>query len=157
MRKLILLPILLSSFSCATTNQTEVAVPSPSVSPIPPGGDMPISLPSNIKTYNDCMKHLLFADKYISASDYSSAEEEMEEAGKICDPNNPDYNYMKAVFLEAEEKEKEAYSYYYKAAKLYLGKKMMNQVFKCYSGMLSINPDGEEVKELRPYFQDDDY
>jgi len=157
MRKLILLPILLFSFSCATTNQTEVAVPSPSVTSIPPAGDMPISLPLNIKAYNDCTKHLLFADKYISASDYSSAEEEMEEADKICNPNNPDYNYMKAVLLEAEEKWEKAYSYYYRAAKLYLGKKMMNQVFKCYSGMLSINSDGEEVKELRPYFQDDDY
>jgi tetratricopeptide (TPR) repeat protein len=134
-----------------------VPISFPERKPAEAGVEMPTPLPSSVNSLDECIRHLLFADKYISASDYSSAEEEMEEADKICNPNNPDYNYMKAVLFEAEEKEKEAYSYYYRAAKLYLGKKMMNQVFKCYSGMLSINPDGEEVKELRPYFQDDDY
>ena len=157
MRK-VLFALFLFSFSCATSQKSSVAPPSfPERNPVGGGVEVPTPLPSSVNSLDECIRHLLFADKYISVSDYPDAEEEMEEAGKACSKDNPDYLYMKAVLLDAEEKEREAYDYYWKAAQIYLKKKKMEQVFKCYSSMLSINPDGKEVKELKPYFEDYDY
>ena len=157
MRK-ILFAFFIFSFSCATSQKSPVVPPSfPERTPMGAGAEVPTPLPSSVDSLDECVRHLLFADRYISVSDYPSAEDEIKEAEKTCSENNPDYLYMKAVLLEAEEKRREAYSYYWRAAQRYLKEKKMEQVFKCYSSMLSINPDGKEVKELKPYFEDYDY
>jgi len=154
----VLFAFFLFSFSCATSQKSSVEPPPfPERNPIGSGVEAPTPLPSSVNSLDECIRHLLFADRYISVSDYPSAKEEIEEAGKTCSKENPDYLYMKAVLLEAEEKRREAYSYYWRAAKSYLKEKNVEQVFKCYSSMLSINPDGKEVKELKPYFEDYDY
>ncbi len=119
--------------------------------------ELPISPPVNVNKLDLCTRHLLFANQYITASDYPSASEEIKEASKYCKKDDPRFNYMRAVVLDAQEKEKEAYKYYYLAAKEYIKKGDLDSAFKCYSNMLSINPEGKEVKELKRYFTDEDY
>ena len=163
-RFLVLIPILL--FSCTASNNV-----SKSLSTVPPPpktaldrkieGSMPQELPVtpsvDVKKLDPCTRHLLFADQYITASDYDSAADEVREAGKYCSHDDPRYNYMKAVVLDAKERKEEAYEYYYKAAKGYLEKGDYESAFKCYSNMLSIKPYSKEVEELKKYFQDEDY
>lgn len=122
-----------------------------------PSVETPISPPIDPYALDKCTRHLLFADQYLTASDYDSAEAEVKEAAKYCSSNDPRYNYMKALILDAYERRKEAYNYYYKAAKGYIEAGDMDSAFKAYSGLLSINPYGKEVKELRKYFLDEDY
>ena len=165
MRKgLLLIPLLLAS--CATGGKVNEAAYTP---PPPPktaldrrlegaqSQELPITPPVDVKKVDPCTRHLLFADQYITASDYDSASDEVKEAAKYCSPDDPRYNYMKAVVLDAKEEKEEAYKYYYKAAKGYIKRGDYDSAFKCYSNMLSINPSGKEVKELRSYFQDEDY
>ena len=119
--------------------------------------ELPINIPVDVNKVDPCTRHLLFADQYITIADYDSASLEVQEAGKYCSPDDPRFNYMKAVILDAKERREEAYTYYYRAAKGYLEAGDYDSAFKCYSNMLSINPSGKEVKELRSYFQDEDY
>jgi tetratricopeptide (TPR) repeat protein len=164
-RFLLLIPISLLFISCQGERSKELTY----TPPPPPqteldrrisGGaptETPIKPPVDPNALDKCTRHLLFADQYITASDYPEAAREIDEAGKYCSPNDPRFNYMKAVLLDSLEKRDEAYKYYYRAAKGYLEKGDYDSAFKCYSGMLSINPSGKEVKELRRYFIDEDY
>jgi len=160
--------VLISLFlsSCATGGKVE----KPAYLPPPPpktaldrkiegegSQELPITPPVDVKKVDPCTRHLLFADQYITASDYDSAADEVKEAGKYCSPDDPRYNYMKAVVLDAEEKKDEAYRYYYRAAEGYIKRGDYDSAFKCYSNMLSIKPSGKEVRELRRYFEDEDY
>jgi len=120
-------------------------------------GELPITPNVDVNKLDKCTKYLLFTDQYITASDYPQAEDSLKEASKYCSLSDPRFNYMKAVLFDIEEQRDKAYRYYYKAAKEYIKLGKADEAFKCYSGMLSINPDGKEVKELKPYFEDDDY
>jgi len=133
--------------------------PSPLEKKISGGGpqERPVIPSVDYSKLDECTKHLLFADQFITASDYPEAEEEISKASEFCSPDDPKFLYMKALLLDIEEKREEAYRLYYKAAKGFIKKGDLEGAFKCYSGMLSINPFGKEVKELKPYFQDDDY
>jgi tetratricopeptide (TPR) repeat protein len=122
-----------------------------------PSQELPISSPINPKKLDLCTRHLLFADQYITASDYEEAKDEIEDAKKYCFPSDPRLLYMEAVYSDIQENKNKAYKLYYRAAKGYLKKGDLDSAFKCYSGMLSINPNGKEVKELKKYFTDDDY
>ncbi len=113
--------------------------------------------PVNPNKLDECTRRLLFTDQYITASDYGSAREEIKEAEKYCPPNDPRFLYMKAIVDEAFENEKEAYKLFYRAAKIYLKRGDLDGAFKCYSGMVTIDPNGKEVKELKKYFVDEDY
>ncbi|ADU96392.1 hypothetical protein Theam_0420 [Thermovibrio ammonificans HB-1] len=119
--------------------------------------ELPLSAPVNPNSLDKCTRYLLFTDQYISAADYPEAEEELHKAEAYCSPNDPRLNYMRAVLLDNDEKYKEAYHYYYLAAKGYIKEGKLDEAFKCYSGMVSINPNGKEVKELKHYFEDEDY
>lgn len=166
MRKLpLLLPVLLILISSCGSVQNKV-----SYSPSPPKPssletrisgsgpqELPISLPVNPETLDLCTRHLLFADQYITASDYPDASDEIKKAGKYCKPNDPRLLYMEAVMADINENRKEAYKLYYRAAKGYIKRGDLDSAFKCYSGMVSINPNGKEVKELKPYFEDENY
>jgi len=167
MRRLaLLLPLLLLAFSCG---QKEVKTAPPAVkydrAPSPleqkistrPSVERPLSLPVDPNLLDKCTQHLLFADRYITISDYESASEEIEQAGKYCSPDDPRYNYMKALILDIQEKKEEAFRYYYKAAKGYIEKGDMDSAFRSYSGMVSINPTAKETKEIGEYFKDEDY
>jgi len=116
-----------------------------------------MSPPVNPEALDRCTRHLLFADQYLTASDYTLAEEEIREAEKYCSPNDARLNYMKAVVLEAKERYKEAFQYYYKAAKEYLRLGEEDNAFKAYSGMVSINPHAKETEEIKQFFIDEDY
>ncbi len=164
MRKLSLLFPLFFLFTSCGSNQKEVtwAPAPPSPSPLDrkvAGGvqELPITAPVNPKNLDLCTRHLLFADQYITASDYPDAEDEIKQAQKYCSPDDPKLLYMEAVVADINEKDSKAYKLYYRAAKGYIKKGDMDSAFKCYSGMLSINPNGKEVKELKHYFEDDNY
>ncbi len=166
MRKLpIIFPILLVFISSCGSVQKTVSYsppplkPSPLESGISGGGpqELPISSPVNPKTLDLCTRHLLFADQYITASDYPDAADEIKKAEKYCKPNDPRLLYMEAVMADINENREEAYRLYYRAAKGYIKKGDLDSAFKCYSGMVSINPNGREVKELKPYFEDENY
>jgi len=168
MRSFLLLALLPLFFSCTSTfkNQKEENTFTPP--PLPKTAldrklegmgsqEFPISPPVNVNKLDLCTRYLLFADQYITASDYPEAAQELKEASKYCKKDDPRFNYMKAVVLDSQEKRKEAYKYYYLAAKGYIKKGDMDSAFKCYSNMLSIDPQGKEVMELRKYFTDEDY
>jgi tetratricopeptide (TPR) repeat protein len=167
MRRALLIPLLLLSFSCGTSNKSvetqAYAPPPPPKTALDrklegmPSQEVPLAPPVDLKKVDTCTRYLLFADQYITASDYDSAADALKEASRYCSPDDPRYNYMKAVVLDANEQREEAYRYYYKAAKGYLKKGDKDSAFKCYSNMLSINPNGKEVQELKGYFQDNDY
>ncbi len=166
MRKLALLLFSLLFSSCVSTGNKGREVYTPPPPPRTaldrklegmPSQELPVTPPIDVKKVDPCTRHLLFADQYVTASDYDSAADEVKEAAKYCSPNDPRYNYMKAVVLDAKEEKEEAYKYYYRAAKGYIERGDYDSAFKCYSNMLSINPQGKEVKELRKYFQDEDY
>jgi tetratricopeptide (TPR) repeat protein len=164
MRRLAVLPILLFIVSCGTSKKENLSyVPPVQKSPLDerisgkPSQELPISSPINLKKLDLCTRHLLFADQYITASDYEEAKDEIEDAKKYCSPSDPRLLYMEAVYSDIQENKNKAYKLYYRAAKGYLKKGDLDSAFKCYSGMLSINPNGKEVKELKKYFTDDDY
>ncbi len=161
-----LLPLLLLalSFSCAS-KQENLKVNYP---PVPqteldrkignlPSQELPITSPVNPKTLDLCTRYLLFTDQYITASDYPDAKDNLKKASKYCSPSDPRFNYLKAVLLDIEERRKEAFNYYYKAAKGYLKENNYEGAFKSYSGMVSIEPNSPKVKELQKYFRDQDY
>ena len=165
MRKLLLIPVFLTVVSCGSAPKQEVGfkpLPIPQ-SPLDrkisgaESQELPISSPINPQKLDLCTRHLLFADQYITASDYEGAKDEIEEAKRYCSPSDPRLLYMEAVYNDIWEKRDKAYKLYYRAAKGYLKRGDLNSAFKCYSGMLSINPNGKEVKELKKYFSDDDY
>lgn len=166
MRKHILFIFLASTLaSCGTTHREVSFNPpfQPQTSPLEQkilgGGsqELPISPPVNPKKLDLCTRYLLFADQYITASDYPDASDEINKARRYCTPNDPRLLYMEAVMADINENKKKAYRLYYKAAKGYIKRGDLNSAFKCYSGMISINPDGKEVKELKPYFEDENY
>jgi len=153
-------------FSCGTTQQKIEPVnlpprpePSPFDKKISGGGpqELPVSSPVDPKNLDLCTRHLLFADQYITASDYPEAEDELKVASNYCSPEDPRFLYLKAVLADINEEKEKAYRLYYRAAKGYIKKGDLDSAFKCYSGMISINPNGREVKELKPYFEDDNY
>ena len=119
--------------------------------------ETPISPPIDPQRLDLCTRHLLFADQYITASDYPGAEEEVEAAKKYCKPSDPRLLYMEALIADINEKKDKAYKLYYRAAKGYIKQGDMDSAFKCYSAMVSIKPNGKEVRELRRYFEDDNY
>lgn len=166
MRKSILSLFLVSTLASCGTAQREISLnspfqpqPSPLEQKISGGGsqELPLSSPTDPKKLDLCTRHLLFADQYITASDYSEAVDEVKEAKKYCKPNDPRLLYMEAVVSDIEENKEKAYKLYYEAAKGYISKKDFDSAFKCYSEMVSINPNGKEVKELKSYFEDDNY
>lgn len=170
MLRALLIVALLSSlnlFSCSQKGAEPQTTPAykPQRAPSPleqkvstkPSVETPMSPPVDPYSLDKCTRHLLFADQYLTASDYDSAEAEVNEAAKYCSPDDPRYNYMRALILDANERREEAYRYYYKAAKGYIEAGDMDSAFKAYSGLLSINPYGKEVEELRKYFVDEDY
>jgi len=151
--------------SCGTTQKNVSFTPPPQPQPSlleqkisgGPSQELPIASPVNPEKLDLCTRHLLFADQYITASDYPEAADEIKEAKKYCKLDDPKLLYMEAVIADINENRKKAYSLYYKAAKGYIKKGDLDSAFKCYSGMVSINPNGKEVKELKPYFEDDNY
>jgi len=158
----------LTLFSCSqTTSSGPRTIPAyrPQAAPSPleqkvsvkPSVESPRSLPVDPYSLDRCTRHLLFADQYLTVADYYFAEKEVNQAAKYCSPDDPRYNYMKALVLDAYEKRQEAFKYYYKAAKGYIEAGDMDSAFKAYSGLLSINPNSKEVKELQKYFVDEDY
>ena len=167
MLRVLVFVFLLSSVlvSCGG-NQKEVTLtppPPPSPSPleqrISANGpqELPISSPVDPKKLDLCTRHLLFADQYVTASDYPGAKDEIEAAKKYCKPSDPRLLYMEALIADINEKKEKAYELYYRAAKGYIKQGDIDSAFKCYSGMISIKPNGKEVKELRRYFEDDNY
>ena len=165
MRRFLIIPLLLTFYSCGSTVQNEAKFkPIPVLqSPVEKsisGGEsqeLPISSPVNPERLDLCTRHLLFVDQYITASDYDEAEDELKEAAKYCSANDPRFLYMEALLNDIWEKRKKAYELYYRAAKGYIKRGNLDAAFKCYSGMLSINPNGKEVKELSKFFEDQDY
>ncbi|SMO36315.1 hypothetical protein SAMN06269117_10252 [Balnearium lithotrophicum] len=164
MRRLAVLLILFFIVSCGTSKKRNLSyVPPVQKSPLDekisekPSQELPISSPVNPKKLDLCTRHLLFADQYITASDYEGAKDEIESAKKYCSPSDPRLLYMEAVYNDIQENKSKAYKLYYRAARGYLKRGDLDSAFKCYSGMLSINPNGKEVKELKKYFTDDDY
>ena len=161
------LSLLLSFFfiSCGGTQHKVSIKPPPPPQPSPLDRkisgegpqELPISSPVNPEKLDLCTRHILFADQYITASDYPGAAEEIKEAEKYCSPDDPRLIYMKAVLADINENKSKAYKLYYRAARKYIERGDFDSAFKCYSGMVSINPDGKEVKELRVYFEDDNY
>jgi tetratricopeptide (TPR) repeat protein len=122
-----------------------------------PSQELPITAPVDPKKLDKCTRYLLFTDQYVSAADYPDAEDTLKEAKKYCSPDDPRLNYMEAILADNNEEKEKAYRLYYKAALGYIKEGKMEQAFKCYSGMISINPEGKEVKELKRYFEDEDY
>ncbi|WP_457680011.1 hypothetical protein [Thermovibrio sp.] len=166
MRKLLLIFPLFVLASCATTKNGGEAFNPPPPPPMTaldrklagaPSQELPVMPNINYNKLPLCTRYLLFTDQYITASDYDSAADTLKEAGKYCSKEDPRFNYMKALLLDIQEKKKEAFKYYYKAAKEYLAKGNYDEAFKCYSNMLSIAPNSKEVKELKKYFEDEDY
>ena len=166
MRKGVLFFLLASVLaSCGTVQKNVSYTPPPQSQPSPleqkiSGGlsqELPVTSPVNPKKLDLCTRHLLFADQYITASDYPEAADEIKEAEKYCKPDDPRLLYMEAVMADINENRKKAYKLYYQAAKGYIKKGDLDSAFKCYSGMVSINPNGKEVEELKSYFEDDNY
>ena len=151
--------------SCGENQQRVSVAPPPPPQPSPLDRkisgegpqELPISSPVDPEKLDLCTRHILFADQYITASDYPGASDEIKEAEKYCAPDDPRLLYMKAVLADINEDKGEAYKLYYRAAKKYIEKGDLDSAFKCYSGMVSINPRGNEVKELKVYFEDDNY
>jgi len=165
-RGFLLLPILLLSFSCASSPEKERASytpPPPPQTPLDrklsgmPSQELPITAPVDPEKLDKCTRYLLFTDQYVSAADYPDAEDTLKEAKNYCSPDDPRLNYMEAILADNNEEKEKAYRLYYKAALGYIKEGKMEQAFKCYSGMVSINPEGKEVKELKRYFEDEDY
>ena len=165
-RGFLLLPILLLAFSCASSPEKErasYAPPPPPQTPLDrklsgmPSQELPITAPVDPERLDKCTRYLLFTDQYVSAADYPDAEDTLKEAKKYCSPDDPRLNYMEAILADNNEEKEKAYRLYYKAALGYIKEGKMEQAFKCYSGMISINPEGKEVKELKRYFEDEDY
>ncbi len=119
--------------------------------------ELPVSPHVNPESLDSCTRYLLFTNQYISVSDYPEAEESLRIASKFCSPEDPRFNYMRALLLDIKGKKEEAYKYYYKAAKEYINMKNMEGAFEAYSGMVSIAPERKETKEIGSYFLDEDY
>jgi tetratricopeptide (TPR) repeat protein len=119
--------------------------------------ELPVPSPVNPDKLDLCTRHLLFSYQYVMASDYGEAEDEVREASKYCSSNDPRFLYVKALLYDIRERKEEAYKFYYKAAKEYIKRGDLDGAFKCYSGMVSINPEGKEVRELKKFFEDQDY
>ncbi len=162
MRKLFFfLPLL--AFGCTTGgNQSSISYkPQPS----PLGGSLSqkrsvegiTSLPVDPNSLDPCTRHLLFADQYISVSDYGSAEEEIKKAEKTCSPEDPRVYHLRGIIELAEEKKEKAFNDFLKATQLYIKRGNEGKAFECYSQLLSLKPEAPEVKSLKHYFEDQDY